>query len=52
MEADKTTWKSEEIEMLIDELEKRSCLWHIFDKDYHNREKTDVVYTEAEDKNC
>ena len=41
-EADKTKkpkWKSDEIETLIDELEKRSCLWDIFDKEYHNCEK-------------
>ena len=41
--------KSDEIETLIDELEKRSCLWDIFDKEYHNREKRDIAYTELED---
>ena len=45
----KTKWKSDEIEALIDELEKRSCLWDIFDKEYHNREKRDIAYTELED---
>ena len=48
-ESDKKTkpkWKSSEIETLIDELEKRSCLWDVFDKDYHNRDKRDVAYTE------
>ena len=45
----KTKWKSDEIETLIDELEKRSCLWDIFDKEYHNREKRDIAYTELED---
>lgn len=42
-EADKTKkpkWKSGEIETLIDELEKQSCPWDVFSKDYHNREKT------------
>ena len=37
-EADKTKkpiWKSGEIETLIDELEKRSCLRDVFGKDYH-----------------
>lgn len=50
-EADKTKkpkWKSGEIETLIDELEKRSCLWDVFGKDYHNREKREVAYTELE----
>ena len=42
----KAKWKSDEIETLIDELEKRSCLWDIFDKEYHNREKRDIAYTE------
>ena len=45
----KPKWKSGEIETLIDELEKRSCLWDVFDKDYHNREKREVAYTELED---
>ena len=48
-ESDKKTkpkWKSSEIETLIDELEKRSCLWDVFDKDYHNRDKRDVAHTE------
>ena len=48
-ESDKKTkpkWKSSEIEMLIDELENRRCLWDVFDKDYHNRDKRDVAYTE------
>ena len=52
LEADKTKklkWKSGEIDTLIDELEKRSCLWDVFDKDYHNREKREVAYTELED---
>ena len=50
LEADKTKkpkWKSGEIDTLIDELEKRSCLWDVFDKDYHNR--GEVAYTELED---
>ena len=51
-EADKTKkpkWKSDEIKTLIDELEKRSCLWDVFGKDYHEREKREVAYTELED---
>ena len=51
-EADKTKkpkWKSGEIETLIDELEKRSCLWDFFGKGYHNREKREVAYTELGD---
>ena len=45
----KPKWKSGEIDTLIDELEKQSCLWDVFDKDYHNREKREVTYTELED---
>lgn len=45
----KPKWKSGEIDTLIDELEKRSCLWDVFDKDYHNRKKREVTYTELED---
>ena len=51
-EVDKTKkpkWKSGEIEMLIDELEKQSCLWGVFSKDHHNRETREVAYTELED---
>ena len=52
-EADKTKkpkWKFGEIEtLMIDELEKRSCLWDVFGKDYHNREKREVAYTELEE---
>ena len=47
-EADKTKeskWKCGKIETLIDELEKRG----VFGKDYHNREKREVAYTELED---
>ena len=35
--AKKPKWKSGEIETLMDELEKRSCLRDVFGKDYHNR---------------
>ena len=45
----KTKRKSDEMETLIDELEKRSCLWDIFDKEYHNREKREIAYTELQD---
>ena len=45
----KREWTSDDIERLIDELEKRSCLWDIFDKEYHNHEKRGVDYTELED---
>ena len=37
-------WKASEIE--IDELEKRSCLWNVFNKEYHNRERREISYTE------
>jgi len=51
-EADKTKkpkWKSGEIETLIDELEKQSCLWDFFGKGYHNCEKREVANTELGD---
>ena len=51
-EADKTKeskWKCGKIETLIDELEKRGCLWDVFGKDYHNRVKREVAYTDLED---
>ena len=35
--------------MLIEELEKQSCLWGVFSKDYHNRETREVAYTELKD---
>ena len=38
----KREWTSDDIERLIDELGKRSCLWDIFDKEYHNHEKRGV----------
>ena len=41
----KPKWKSGEIETL----EKRSCLWEVFGKDYHIREKRGVAYTELDD---
>ena len=47
--AKKPKWKPGEIETLIDELEKRSCLWEVLGEDYHNHEKRVVTYTEPED---
>ena len=32
-------WSTEEISLLIDLLEDRVCLWNVFDKSYHCREK-------------
>ena len=32
-------WSTEEISLLIDLLEERVCLWDVFDKSYHCREK-------------
>ena len=46
-EADKTKTKNKKKNEM--ELEKRSCLWDIFDKEYHNREKRHIAYTELED---
>jgi len=45
----KSKWKCGKTETLIDELEKRDCLWDVFGKDYHNHEKREVAYTELED---
>ena len=47
--AKKPKWKSGKIETLIDELEKRSCLWEVLGEDYHNNEKRVVTYTVPED---
>ena len=44
----KTKCNLDKIKTLIDEPQKRSCLWDIFDKKYHNGEKRDVAYTEPE----
>ena len=42
----KPKWKSGKTETFINELEKGSYPWELFGKDYHNREKREVAYTE------
>ena len=34
---------------MIDELEKRHCLWDVFEKEYHNRERREAAYTELQE---
>ena len=42
-------WSSEEVDLLIDEFKKRSCLWDVFDLDYHSKEKRERAYLELEE---
>ena len=42
-------WSEKEVELLIDEFEKRSCVWDVFEQDYHNREKRERAYLELEE---
>lgn len=44
----KAIWSSKKISTLIDLLEERACLWNIFDKEYHLREKKLAAYKEME----
>ena len=37
------------VSLLIDQYEKHSCLWNVFDKQYHDREKWQQVYKELEE---
>ena len=41
-------WTNDETNVLIDMLEARSCLWDVFDKNYHARDKRDKAYQEIE----
>ena len=37
-------WNDEETDLLIDLLEQNGCLWDVFSKEYHLRDKRDQVY--------
>ena len=37
-------WNDKEIDLLIDYLEEHLCLWDIFSKDYHLKDKRDKAY--------
>ena len=39
-------WTDEEISLLIDMLEKKPCLWDVFDKEYTKRDVKEIAYTE------
>ena len=39
-------WTDEEIYLLIDWLEEKSCLWDVFDKEYTKRDVKEIAYTE------
>ena len=41
-------WKNDDTCKLIDLLEERVCLWDVFDRNYHNREKREKAYKEIE----
>ena len=43
-------WTNEETCMLIDLFEERPCLWDVFDKNYHMRDKRDMAFKEIEAK--
>lgn len=37
-------WNDEETDLLIDLLEQNACLWGIFSKDYHLKDKRDKTF--------
>ena len=39
-------WTDEEISLLIDWLEEKSCLWDVFGKEYTKRDVKEIAYTE------
>lgn len=41
--------KTYDVNFLIDGLEKRHCLWHVFEEEYHNREKREAAYAELQE---
>ena len=45
-ESEPKKWSSEETNQLIDLFEERPCLWDVFNKSYHDREKRDKAYVE------
>ena len=43
------TWKNENMKTLIECYEQRPCLWNTFDKDYHNKDRKQLVLSEIEE---
>ena len=43
-------WSNEETAHLIDMLEERTCLWDVFDKSYHDKDKRAKALTEMEEE--
>ena len=37
-------WNDEETDLLIDLLEQNACLWDVFSKEYHLRDRRDKAY--------
>ena len=43
-------WSDVEVDQLVDLLEERICLWDVFSKDYHLRDKKERAYLEMAEK--
>ena len=43
-------WTDEETDILIDMFEESACLWDIFSKDYHMKDKRDKAYEKIQEK--
>ena len=43
-------WSEDEVDELIDMLEERVCLWDVFSKEYHNRNKREKAFEEMEEQ--
>ena len=43
-------WNDEEKDILIDMFEESACLWHIFSKDYHMKDKHDKAYKKIQEE--
>ena len=43
-------WNDEETDILIDMFEKSACLWDIFSKDYHMKDKRDKAYEKIQEE--
>ena len=43
-------WTDEETDILIDMFEESACLWDIFSKDYHMKDKRDKAYEKIQEE--
>ena len=43
-------WSDEEVDLLIDLFEAKSCLWDIFSRDYRNREMKAKAFEEISEE--